>query len=112
MSSPAPLPFDPEPPVSDLYRVLTTLRLAAYAADAMRVLMRLEVHATHHPEVEHVVLSACPDWHNPGALHGPGDIVCEVLAHLASDMQRLTRSVEAAQHWLVACGSLICQPAA
>lgn len=88
--------IDLETHVNDLHRMLGTLRLAAYAADAMRVLMRLEVHAAYHPEFEHVMRSACPDWHNPGALHDPADIVTEVLANLASDMQNLTQVMETA----------------
>lgn len=82
--------------VNDLHRMLGSLRLAAYATDAMRVLMRLEIHAARHPELESLMRHACSDWHNPGALYDPADAVTDVLAYLSSDMQKLTHTMEAA----------------
>ena len=98
MSSPAHPAIDLESYVNDLHRMLGSLRLAAYATDAMRVFMRLEMHSTHHPELENLIRHACPDWRNPGALYDPADAVTDVLAHLSSDMQKLIQTMESVLH--------------
>lgn len=58
-----------------LHEPLLMLRLLAYAADAMRVLGRLERHAEMSPSVHATLSTLCPDWRNPGSLDDPADLL-------------------------------------
>ena len=70
-----------------LRTALATLRLAAYATDAMRVLDVLQQHADLSAPFDRTIASACRDWRNPGAVHPPADLLTEVLARIAEDVQ-------------------------
>lgn len=96
-------PHDPTVPhvrdlayLSDRHRhPLAVLKLAAYAADAMRVLHALELHAKVSPALSQAIFSACPDWRNPGATHDPADLIAVVLAQLVEDMEGFASVVSA-----------------
>lgn len=60
---------------------LAALRIAAYAADAMRVLGMLERHAALAPDFATALQQACPDWLSPGAIDDPADLIADTLAH-------------------------------
>lgn len=68
---------------------LATLRLAAYAADALRVLRMLEQHANVSPPFDTALKTACPDWRNPGSIDDPADLIAVALVHVITSMQNL-----------------------
>ena len=66
----------------------------AYASDAMRVLAKVEDHARQTPDFERLMRFICHDWRNPGAMHDPSDLITDVLATLAANLQMLVRQME------------------
>jgi hypothetical protein len=87
--------------VLGLRGLLPLLQLAAYTTDAMRVLARLEAHASGDPGFDNMVRAACADWRNPGAIHDPSDSLTELLFRLSSDVQGLIKLMETSQIPLV-----------
>ena len=77
-----------------LRNALPLLQLAAYASEAMRVLAKVEGHARQTPDFERLMRFICHDWHNPGAVHDPSDLIADVLARLAADLQILVKRME------------------
>ena|SRR6218665_2728372 len=81
---------------------LAILKLAAYAADAMRVLWVLERHADMSPTLDATLKAICPDWKNPGAIEHPADLIVVALNGAIYAMQRhlneADRLVEVWQH--------------
>lgn len=73
--------------------LLTTLKLAAYATDAMRVLRTLEQHAEMSPSLDQAIKSACPDWRNPGSMHDPADLIATGLTHVVDATQSLFKEL-------------------
>lgn len=61
---------------------LATLKLLAYAVDALRVLRRLEGEADRSPALNEAISAVCPDWRNPGSAHDPADVITEVMGDL------------------------------
>ena len=90
---PTPQTTSPLHHLSDLHDTthtpLATLKLATYAADALRVLTCLERHAALSPAFERALCGACPDWRNPGSLDDPADLIATVLADTVVQMQAL-----------------------
>lgn len=68
---------------------LATLRLAAYAADALRVLRMFEQHANVSPPFDTALKMACPDWRNPGSIDDPADLIAVALVHVITSIQNL-----------------------
>lgn len=87
----ASLPPDLPPTLHD---PLLLLRILAYAADAMRVLRQLELHAGIAPHLDTTLRSMCPDWRNPGSIDDPADLIAMGL-NLA--IQTLTDALRQAQ---------------
>ena len=75
--------------VIQLSRVLASVQLSAYAADAMRVLQALERQAVQSQDFHATIRAACPDWRNPGSLQDPADCISTVLSHSAHAMDRV-----------------------
>lgn len=73
---------------------LALLGLTAYATDAMRVLDRLQFHAELSAALDAALRSACPDWHNPGAVQEPTDLIHEVLQHTVGTLHGLFAEME------------------
>lgn len=73
--------------VHDHHVPLLTLRLATYAADAMRVQDALRAHVRLTPSLESAIRTACPDWRNPGALDDPASLIPEVLTQVVHAMR-------------------------
>lgn len=69
--------------------LLLTLKLAAYATDAMRVLRTLETNAEISPSLEQAIRSACPDWRNPGSIYDPAELISTGLMHVVEATQSL-----------------------
>lgn len=69
--------------------LLLTLKLAAYATDAMRVLRTLEANAERHPPLEQAIRLACPDWRNPGSIHDPAELISTGLMQVVDATQSL-----------------------
>ena len=68
---------------------LASLKLAIYAADAMRVLRRIEQQGALTPDFEAAVRAACPDWRNPGSVDEPEDLLVSVLTYAADALGEL-----------------------
>ena len=85
MAAPNPHELD------SLHDALIVLRLAAYAADAMRVLQALADRADSDPALESSIRAACPDWRNPGCLNEPAGLLSEALACASATMSRVLR---------------------
>lgn len=68
---------------------LASLKLAIYAADAMRVLSRIEQQADLSEDFEASIRSICPDWRNPGWLEEPTGLLVSVLTYSADVLQTL-----------------------
>ena len=75
---------------------LTAIRLAAYAADALRVLNALERHALLSPDVARALQSACPSWRNPGGADDPADLIADTLACAVEGLQALFAGLQGA----------------
>jgi len=80
-------------PMEDIHNryqdLLLTLKLAAYATDAMRVLRTLETNAEISPSLEQAIRSACPDWRNPGSIYDPAELISTGLMHVVETTQSL-----------------------
>lgn len=78
---------------------LVILKLAAYAADAMRVLGSLGRQADMSTALADTLKDICPDWRNPGALDDPADLIAVAmycaLDALQKTMAGLERAMEA-----------------
>lgn len=66
---------------------IDVVKLAAYAADAMRVLGVLGRHADISKGFDNVVKAICPDWRNPGSLDEPADLIVVALLHGVGHLQ-------------------------
>lgn len=75
---------------------MATLKLAAYAADAMRVQRVLGQHADMSKSFDQTLKSACPDWRNPGSTSDPADLISVALAHAATALQEVLRDADQA----------------
>lgn len=73
---------------------LATLKLAAYAADAMRVLATLGRHADISPALADTLKDICPDWRNPGALDDPADLIAVALCCALDALQKTMAGLE------------------
>lgn len=73
---------------------LATLKLAAYAADAMRVLATLGRHADISPALADTLKNICPDWRNPGALDDPADLIAVALYGAVDALQKTMTELE------------------
>jgi len=67
--------------------LLASLKLVAYATDAMRVLWVLERHADMSPTLDATLKAICPDWKNPGAIEHPADLIVVELNSAIYAMQ-------------------------
>lgn len=67
---------------------LAVLKLAAYAADAMRVLGSLGRQADMSPALADTLKDICPDWRNPGALDDPADMIAVTLYFALGALQK------------------------
>lgn len=72
---------------------LASLKLATYAIDAMRVLHRIEQHASMSPDFKEAIRAACPDWRNPGWCEDPVDLLLSVMTHTTDAMDSLMREL-------------------
>lgn len=72
-----------------LHEALGVLQLAAYAADAMRVLNTLQRRADQCPAFDQRIKSVCANWRNPGSLNDPADLIAETLLQVTSTMRRI-----------------------
>lgn len=82
-------------PILDQHRVpLATLRLAAYATDAMRVLRQFEQQANLSQAVDDMLKSACCDWRNPGSIDDPADLIAVALMHVSMTLRSLFADLE------------------
>lgn len=75
---------------------MATLKLAAYATDAMRVLRVLEQHADMSAAFDQTLRSACHDWRNPGSTNDPADLIAVALLHALDALQHVFKDVERA----------------
>ena len=73
---------------------IATLKLIAYAVDAMRVLIVLEQHADMSTTVDEMLKSVCPDWRNPGSIEHPADLITVVLARTVGTLQQTYIAME------------------
>lgn len=73
---------------------LATLKLAAYAADAMRVLATLGRQADISPKLADTLQDICPDWRNPGALDDPADLIAVALYGALEELQKTMTGLE------------------
>lgn len=73
---------------------IAVLKLAAYAIDAMRVLMLLEQHADMSKAFDGMLRTVCQDWRNPGAIEHPSDLVTVVLAQAIATLQKTQKEME------------------
>lgn len=73
---------------------IAVLKLAAYAVDAMRVLMMLEQHADMSEAFDSMLKTVCQDWRNPGAIEHPSDLVAVVLAQAIAALQKTQKEME------------------
>lgn len=73
---------------------MATLRLAAFAADALRVLRALEHHADMSKVVDDTIKSSCSDWRNPCSTVEPLDLISTSLFFAWSDLDKLLRALE------------------
>lgn len=69
-----------------LQKALVILKLAAYAADAMRVLNTLQQQADRCQGFDSAIKSVCIDWRNPGSLDDPADLISEALVQVSAAM--------------------------
>lgn len=75
---------------------IVILKLAAYAADTMRVLMVFEQHAEMSKAIGDVLKGICPDWRNPGAIEQPADLIAMALAQAIATLQQVNQGMEQA----------------
>lgn len=73
---------------------LASLKLAVYAIDAMRVLHRIELHASMSADFNQAIRAACPDWRNPGWCEDPADLLVSVMTHATDTMDGLMRELD------------------
>lgn len=74
---------------------LSTLRLAAYATDAMRVLRQFEQQANMSKAFDDMLKSGCCDWRNPGSIDDPADVISMALTHVSMALRNLYAELEA-----------------
>lgn len=92
----AHIPLQPLLTLHDAHHApLTALKLATYAADAMRVLARFEQRADHSTPFANALSNACPDWRNPGCLEDPAELIVATLAHTVPQLQGLFNELQA-----------------
>ncbi|MFT3857386.1 MAG: hypothetical protein QM742_07790 [Aquabacterium sp.] len=73
---------------------ITVLKLVAYAADAMRVLMVLERHADMSDNFDDLLRAVCPDWRNPGSTDQPANLIAEVLQYSVNELTLIQKDME------------------
>jgi len=88
--------IDMEQALSQQQEPIVILKLAAYAADAMRVLLILERHADMSQSFDDMLKSVCPDWRNPGTIEQPADLIAMALMHAIATLQKAIHSMEQA----------------
>lgn len=80
---------------TDAHRAaVSSLKLAVYAVDAMRVLHRLQQHAEASPSFASTLHHACPDWRNPGWLEEPADLLVSAMTHASHSLEGLIRELD------------------
>jgi hypothetical protein len=75
---------------------IAMLKLAAYASDAMRVLLILERHADMSKALDETLKSVCQDWRNPGAIEQPADLIATALTYAIAALQKALHRMEQA----------------
>lgn len=75
---------------------IAILKLATYAADAMRVLQVLEQHANMSPPFADTLKNICPDWRNPGAIEQPADLIALALMQAIASLHQVHKGMELA----------------
>lgn len=73
---------------------IAILKLAAYAADAMRVLLVLERHADMSKAFDDALKAVCSDWRNPSAIEQPADLIAMALTHAINALQQAIAGME------------------
>ena len=73
---------------------MATLKLTAFATDAMRVLRLLEQHANMSKSFDQAVRAACADWRNPFGTNDPADLIAVALGHAIAALQRLFDDID------------------
>lgn len=73
---------------------IDSVKLAAYAADAMHVLGALERHADMSKGFDDLLKGICADWRNPGSLDDPADLIAVALLHEVRHLQASLRDAE------------------
>lgn len=73
---------------------IAVLKLAAYAIDAMRVLLVFERNADMSSALAHTLKSICPDWRNPGSVEQPADLIAVALNHAVFALQHSIQFME------------------
>lgn len=72
--------------------LMVVLRLVSYAADAMRVLDRLQWHADRSGAFDRTLRTVCPDWRNPGCIDDPADLIALALAQTTQVMTKAQKA--------------------
>lgn len=73
---------------------IAVLKLAAYAADAMRVLLVFERHADMSNAFDDSLKSVCSDWRNPGCIEQPADLIAVALTQAIHALQQAVFGME------------------
>ncbi len=73
---------------------MSTLRLAAYATDAMRVLRQFEQQANMSVAFDEALKSSCCDWRNPGSIDDPADVIALALTQVALSLRSTYAELE------------------
>jgi len=73
---------------------IAILKLATYAADAMRVLLVLERHADMSKAFDDPLKAVCVDWRNPGAIEQPADLIAAALTPAINALQQAIFGME------------------
>lgn len=73
---------------------ISTLTLAAYATDAMRVLRQFEQQANMSESFDDMLKASCCDWRNPGSIDDPADVIAMALTHVSIALRNLYADLE------------------
>lgn len=73
---------------------MATLKLAAFATDAMHVLRLLEQHANMSKSFDQAVRAACADWRNPFSINDPADLISVALGHAIATLQGIFNEMD------------------
>ncbi|MFZ5525270.1 MAG: hypothetical protein ACOZE7_01270 [Pseudomonadota bacterium] len=76
--------------------LMANLKLAAYVADAMRVLQVLEQQADMSEAFSDTLKSVCADWRNPGSIEQPADLIAVALGYVVAALQQILTEMDQA----------------